>query len=99
MRVLNIFGGPGSGKTTSACALFSEMKMQGYSVEYVSEYAKQVVYADQGDWLYKAKDYQVTLTANQLHRLWLLRNHVDFNNGQPPDITCILRGPRMGLLF
>lgn len=36
----NFFGGPGSGKSTTAAWLFSEMKRDQYSVELVLEYVK-----------------------------------------------------------
>lgn len=39
MRI-NLFGGPGAGKSTTAAWLFSEMKRRNYSVELVSEYVK-----------------------------------------------------------
>lgn len=39
--VINILGGSGLGKSTLAAGLFYEMKMQGKSVELVTEYVKQ----------------------------------------------------------
>lgn len=44
MRI-NFFGGPGSGKSTTASWLFSELKKQNKSVEYVSEYVKFWAYS------------------------------------------------------
>lgn len=38
--VINLFGGSGLGKSTTAAALFSEMKMKGYHVELVTEFVK-----------------------------------------------------------
>lgn len=38
--VVNLFGGPGSGKSTTAAGLFYEMKKRGESVELVREYCK-----------------------------------------------------------
>lgn len=35
-----MFGGPGTGKSTTAAALFAELKMRGVNCEYVQEYAK-----------------------------------------------------------
>lgn len=90
MIVCNLFGGPGAGKSTSAAALYAEMKMQGYSVEYVNEYAKQMVYEDKGHWLVKAADFQVMLTAQQLHRMWILREHVDYVIMDSPLILPVL---------
>jgi nicotinamide riboside kinase len=39
-KVVNLFGGPGTGKSTSAAHLFAELKMSGVNCEYVQEYAK-----------------------------------------------------------
>lgn len=39
MRI-NLFAGPGAGKSTLASWLFAELKLQGYSIELVSEYVK-----------------------------------------------------------
>lgn len=37
---INLFAGPGAGKSTTAAWLFAEMKMAGHSVELVTEYVK-----------------------------------------------------------
>ena len=39
-----LYGGPGSGKSTTAARVFSELKEQHYSVEHVSEYVKSWTY-------------------------------------------------------
>jgi nicotinamide riboside kinase len=39
MRI-NIYGGPGSGKSTTAAYLFAKLKSQGQNVELVTEYIK-----------------------------------------------------------
>lgn len=39
MRI-NLYSGPGAGKSTSASMLFAKMKMLNYSIELVSEYVK-----------------------------------------------------------
>ena len=44
MKVINLFGGPGCGKSTTAADLFARMKLRGLSVELVTEYAKDVVW-------------------------------------------------------
>lgn len=39
--VVNLFGGPGSGKSTIASELFSELKHRGINAELVTEYVKK----------------------------------------------------------
>lgn len=43
--VINIYGGPGAGKSTAALQLVAELKKRGINADYVSEYAKELVYA------------------------------------------------------
>ncbi len=43
--VINIYGGPGVGKSTTALQLVAELKKRGINADYVSEYAKELVYA------------------------------------------------------
>ena len=42
--LINAFGGPGAGKTTACWEICSELKKSGILAEYVSEYAKELVY-------------------------------------------------------
>lgn len=39
-KVINLYGGPGTGKSTLAAAIFAELKFRGINCEYVQEYAK-----------------------------------------------------------
>ncbi len=39
-RVINLYGGPGTGKSTTAGAMFAELKFRGINCEYIQEYAK-----------------------------------------------------------
>lgn len=43
--IINIFGGPGVGKSTYAARLFAELKTRGVNCELVQEVAKEWVYA------------------------------------------------------
>ena len=74
MKVINLFGGPGSGKSTTAAGLFHLMKVAGYSVELVTEFAKDLTWDDSQNVL---KD-QMLVFAEQNHRLWRLEGKVDF---------------------
>lgn len=44
LLVVNLFGGPSCGKSQTAYKLAGWLKEQGYSVEYVSEYAKDLTW-------------------------------------------------------
>ena len=44
MKVINLFAGPGVGKSTTAAALFARMKCAGLRVELVTEYPKDLTY-------------------------------------------------------
>lgn len=49
-KVLALWGGPGSGKSTGAAYVFAMLKLQGYNVELVREYAKELA------WTYKTSE-------------------------------------------
>ena len=70
MLNINIFGAPGVGKSTISAGLFYHMKIRGYKVEFITEYAKELTY----DKSYiKLKD-QLLVFANQFHRYYKLQN-------------------------
>ena len=89
-KVINLYGGPSSGKSTQASGLFYKMKQQGYNVELVNEFAKECVWEDNVPML---KD-QLWVLAHQHRKLVRLRDKVDY-------IICLLYtspSPRDGLL-
>ena len=42
--IVSLFAGPGAGKTTCAWEIASELKKRNVETEYVSEYAKELVW-------------------------------------------------------
>lgn len=44
MKLINLFGGPGSGKSTAAAHLFSALKGNHVKTELVGEFAKELIY-------------------------------------------------------
>lgn len=65
MIVVNLFGGPGCGKSTGAAYVFSRLKEAGVNVELVTEFAKDLTW-DKSD----ALSDQLYVFANQFHRLY-----------------------------
>jgi len=75
MKVVNLFAGACSGKSTTAAGLFCKMKQNHLNAELVIEYAKDLIYSNREHML---SDYQEYIFAKQYHRLARLRGKVDF---------------------
>jgi predicted ATPase len=71
---INLFGGPGVGKSTTAAALFVEMKKRGLSVELVTEVAKDFVWEDRSTTL----TIQPYITIKQFRNLVRLKGKVKY---------------------
>ncbi len=71
MKVINLFGGPGIGKSTLAAELFVSLKKSHVSVELVTEYAKDLVYEKRHNIL----DDQLYIFAKQNRRLRRLEEY------------------------
>jgi len=95
MKVVNLFAGPGAGKSTTAAGLFHIMKQDGYKVELVTEYAKDIVWADR----HKELDDQLYISAKQHHRLFLLKDKVDYCITDSPLLLCLVYNRMMPSSF
>jgi predicted ATPase len=73
-KYINLFGGPGVGKSTTAAALFVEMKKAGHKVELVTEVAKDFVWEDRSTTL----SIQPYITIKQFRNLVRLKGKVDY---------------------
>lgn len=71
---INIFAGPGTGKSTTAHGLMYRMKMDGHKVEFVPEYAKELTYGKDS---IKLSD-QILLLGQQHHRVFRLKDELDY---------------------
>jgi len=80
---INIFGGPGTGKSTTAAGLFYVMKLDNNRVEYIQEYAKDLTYGNDD---VKLSD-QLLLLGEQHHRMFRLKDQVDFIIHDAPFIN------------
>lgn len=86
MKVINLFGEPSVGKSTTAAGLFYLMKNRGFSVELVNEYAKECVWESKK----KTLNDQLYVTAKQNHKLETLRGQVEYVITDSPLILGIL---------
>lgn len=69
---INLFGAPGSGKSTMMASLFSKLKMNGIDVEMAPEYVKRKVWENSIDVL----DDQVYVFGKQYHTMNILQGKV-----------------------
>lgn len=72
-KVLNFYAGPGVGKSTTAAGVFSLLKMRGYNVELVQEYAKELAWAGVDD----IQDRELEILEQQYGRMKRLVGKVD----------------------
>ena len=73
-KIINMFGGPGVGKSTTASGLFYCMKKKDMSVEYVSEYAKDITW----EGTHSLLENQLHVFSEQFRRQWRLLGKVDY---------------------
>lgn len=71
--VVNLLGGPGCGKSTNAALLYGKLKNAGVNVEYVSEFAKDLVWEQR----HKALSFQPYITTKQMYRQFRLLCEVE----------------------
>jgi len=74
LKVINLFSGPGCGKSTLASGIFHRMKVDGRSVEYADEYAKQMTWEDRQ----KEMSNQVYIFAKQYKKIQRLVGKVEW---------------------
>lgn len=86
MIVINIFGGPGCGKSTLAADVFAKLKRIGVNAELSREYAKDVVYSKSLDVL---KD-QVHILGEQHHRQFVLNDKCQVAVTDSPILLCCI---------
>lgn len=85
LKVINLFAGPGAGKSTTRAGLFYLMKSEGDNVEEVTEYAKDVTWDETQVLL----SDQLFVLANQNRRLTRLQNKVETAISDSPILLSI----------
>ena len=70
--VINLYGGPGSGKSTMAASIFAELKWRDINCELATEYAKDLVWEKR----HKTFENQIYMFGKQHHRIFRLLGQV-----------------------
>lgn len=86
VKVINLFGGPGCGKSTLTALLFAELKMLGFNCEMALEYAKDKVWEES----YHTLDNQIYVFGKQHHRMFRLKEHVNIIITDSPLVNSII---------
>lgn len=95
LNVINMYAGPGAGKSTTAAGLFYKMKRAGYSVELVTEYAKEKVY----EGFFSCLEDQIYIFAKQQRRLKRLVGEVKYAITDSPILNSQLYNDEYGITF
>lgn len=94
--VLNLFGGPGIGKTTAAAKIFVELKMLGLEAANPEEHAKLAIWKGRPDLL----DQQLVILGQSWETLHALSDKVDVVVMDSPLMLCsVYAGDREALHF
>ena len=89
LNIINFFGGPGCGKSTTAAALFTLLKLHnGIKCELVTEFAKDLVWEER----HHTFENQFYLFAKQQHRVWRVSDKVDFTITDSPILLSNIYG-------
>jgi len=71
--VINMFAGPGCGKSTSAAAVFSLLKMHDVNAELITEFAKDLTWEERR----RTLNNQMYIWGKQYHRMWRVKDRVE----------------------
>lgn len=82
--VINLFGEPSAGKSTCAMDITAQLKRHGINAEYVSEFAKDKVYENNGE-VFKHQEY---LFGKQSFKMGRVKNKVQVMVVDSPLILC-----------
>lgn len=85
-KIINIFGGPGAGKSTTAAGLFYSLKQRGINAELVTEYAKDMTWENRHNIL----SDQLYILAKQHRRISRIVGKVDYIITDAPFVLGLL---------
>lgn len=92
--VINLFGAPGTGKSTICAELFAKLKWEGIDCEMVTEYAKDIVWEES----LKKFESQIYIFGKQYHRLRRVYGKVDIIITDAPLLNFLLFVPESSSL-
>ncbi len=95
--VVNLFAGPGAGKSTTAAGIFFQLKLAGIDCELVREYAKDVVWEGRSTLL--DDEGQFYIFAKQRKRMLDIRNKVDVIVTDSPLLLSRIYGANLSQSF
>ena len=88
--VINMFAGPGSGKSTTAAAVFSLLKMHEVNAELITEFAKDLAWEER----FTTMNDQAYIWGKQHHRMWRVKDHVDVMVTDSPLLFGLIYGQK-----
>lgn len=86
-KVINLFAGPGSGKSSIAAGLYSKMKFAMMDCELVTEYAKELVWEKR---LHEVD--QTSILKEQVRRVERLVGNVEYVVTDSPILLSVIYG-------
>lgn len=95
MKVVNFYGGPGTGKSTVAASVFAELKWRGYNVELVTEFAKDLVWEKR----FHTLEDQIYIFGKQFHKIHRLIDQVEFVITDSPLLLSLYYGSALSKEF
>lgn len=94
-KIINLYAGPGSGKSTTAARLFALMKDERLNVELVTEYAKDKVWEES----LAVLGNQIYVFGKQWHRIYRLIDKVDYIVTDSPLLISLYYGKNLSESF
>ena len=95
MKVINMFGAAGSGKSTNSAGLAYELKKDGFKVELVTEFAKELCITKSEHLL----ENQIWVFGNQYHKMKYLSDDLDFIITDSPIMLSAWYGKKYNYQF
>lgn len=88
MLVINLFGGPSTGKSTTAAEIFVYLKKKKINCEYITEYAKDKTW----EGAKKVLENQIYIFGKQQHMMFRVADKVDIMVCDSPLLLSMIYG-------